>query len=131
MGLDLNISKENRKGKRNYITYFSSNGWPLVTYFKNIYKESLNDSEVKASQEDIRNIIERCKDVLINYFQNTFEWDDKWISYAQSLLPISNNAEKDWYDTVYIDNIFEIYEEFMNIYREMDIDESIIFEISY
>lgn len=132
MGLDINIYKENKRGKRNNITYFGSNGWPLVTYFENKHNEDFNDSEVKASQEDIRDIIEKCRDIIISYFQNTFEWNkDEWITFAQSTLPISNIEDRVWYDKTYVDDLFTIYEELMNIYKEMDIDESIIFEISY
>lgn len=132
MGLDLEIYKENKKGERNHVIYFGGNGWPLVTYFENLHKKDLNDSEVKASQEDIRNIIEKCKDILISYFQNTFERDkDEWISFAQSTLPITNNEGREWYDKTYADDLFVIYEELMDIYKEMNDDESIIFEISY
>lgn len=131
MGLDIDIYKENKRGKRNHITHFSSDGWPIVTYFENLHNKSFNDSEIKASQEDIRNIIEKCRDILITYFQNSFEWDNKWVSFAQFVFPISNNAEKDWYDRTYIDNVFNIYNELMDIYKEMDNNESIIFEISY
>ena len=133
MGLDIDIYRENRKGKRNHITYFGNNGWPIVTYFENIHNKEFSDTEVKASELDIRGLIERCRDVIIAYLQNTFEWDkDKWISVAQSLLPISDNSEKDWYDETYIENLFNIYEELMSIYKEMDENkESIIFEISY
>ncbi|MCH5167911.1 MAG: hypothetical protein J1F35_08540 [Erysipelotrichales bacterium] len=131
MGLDLNIYKENKRGKRNHITYFSSDGWPIVTHFENLHNQSFNNSEVKASQEYIRNIIEHCRDIIIAYFQNTFECDDKWIPLAKSLFPISNKDDKLWYDKTYIDNLFVIYEELMSIYEEMDSDETIIFEISY
>lgn len=132
MGLDIDIYKENKRGKRNHIIFLGANGWPLVTYFENLHNKKFSDAEVKASQEDIRDIIEKCRDIIIKYFQNTFEWNkDEWISFAQSLLPLSNTDGKEWYDKTYIDDLFIIYEELISIYKEMDIDESIIFEISY
>ena len=133
MGLDLDIYKENKRGKQNHITHFSSDGWPIVTYFENKHKKSFNDSEVKTSESDIRDIIERCRDIIISYFQNTFEWNkDKWILFAQSTLPISNKDGKEWYDSSYIDDLVAIYDELLNIYKEMDENtESIIFKISY
>lgn len=132
MGLDIDIYEENKRGERNDITYFGSNGWPIVTYFENKHNKDFNDSEVKASQEDIRDIIEKCRDIIISYFQNTFEWNkDEWITYAQSTLPISNKEDRVWYDKTYVDDLFTIYEELMSIYKEMDVNESVIFKISY
>ena len=132
MGLYIDIYKENKRGKRNHITFIGGNGWPLVTYFENLHNKEFSNAEVKASQDDIRDVIEKCRDIMISYFQNTFEWDkNEWIDYAQATLPISNREDRVWYDKTYVDDLFIIYEELMSIYKEMDIDESIIFEISY
>ena len=131
MGLDIDIYKQNRKGKKQHVEWLGSGYWFVVTYLESISKEVSCDCEIEINKEQVKNLIERCKDVLINYYNNPFDNDQLWIDLAQGILPVYAGAEKIHYDKNYRECVSEAYEIFLKIYNELDNEETVIIEISY
>ena len=131
MGLDLTIYKTDRKGRKKYLNHFSSDGWIIVTYLEQRHKKSLNDQKIVVSEEEIKDLIGRCKKVLLYYYERIFEEPNKWVENAHSILPITINAKTEWYDDEYIDNLSYLYRDLWKIVEELYDYENIIFEISY
>lgn len=129
MGLDLTIYKENKKGKRREIDYFSSDGWIIVRYFEGQLNKPLYDSEISVSLEQIRDLIKRCANVLIAYYNRTFEEPNVWIEAVKDNL---HEPPEDEYTTgVFIDEVSRIYDSLWKIQEELYDNESIILNISY
>lgn len=127
MGLDLTIYKENKKGKRQIVTEFSNDGWPIVTYLEQTLCQGLNDKELYVSIDNIYNMIDACKQVIIEYYNRTFEKPNSWVDTAKYMF----STYKEEYNDTYIDNISYIYKELWNIQEELNDNEKLIFTISY
>lgn len=127
MGLDLTIYKENKKGKRQMVAEFSNDGWPIVTYLEKTLCQGLNDKELYVSIDNIYNMFDACKQVLIEYYNRTFEKPNSWVDTAKYMF----STYKEEYNDTYIDNISYIYKELWNIQEELNDNEKLIFEISY
>lgn len=126
MGLDLTIYKENKKGKREELAYFASDGWPIVKYFETLFDKPLNDIDTPISVEQIREFLTYCKEVLLAYYNRTFDNPKEWIKVAYNIIPNDVGNEYD-----YIDCISEIYDELWKVQEELYDNENVILDISY
>lgn len=132
MGLDITIYKENKKGKRHELVYFCNDGWPIINFIKrNLNKSVSCDSEVVMSLDDIQELINGCKDVLIAYYERSFENSRSWLNIADFIFHSYDKEYFDEYNDYYIDSISTIYRAFWNIQEELYNNETIILNISY
>ena len=131
MGLDIDIYIRNRKGGKELIDCLGNDYWFVVTYLESISKEVSCDCELKIDKKQIKSLIERCKEVLICYYHDTFENNGLWINLAQSILPLYKDAEKEEYVKDYLKCVSYAYELFLKLYNELDNEETAIIEISY
>lgn len=130
MGLDVDIYKKNKKGKEIYIDSVDGGYWFILTYLKAI--SNISDScVVYITQDHIKNLIERCRDVLLSYYSNTFDWTNSWINTAMSILPLCKDSKNTQYDKDYIYNVSYTYELFLKIYEGLYDNETICIKISY
>ena len=132
MGLDLTIYKEKKNGKRLELADFGSAGWSIVTYFaKKLDNKDLYNTEVRVTVAESRELIESCKEVLLSYYNRSFDNPNSWVDVAIAVFDTYDEDYYDEYDAAYIDNISTIYEELWKIQEEYYDDEILIFDINY
>lgn len=132
MGLDIDIYKANRRNKKNFICHFGTGYWFIVTYLESIPDTKVDDfCEVKITQEQVKAFIEKCRDVLLCYYNHTFDWYDEWIETAKEILPIYKKDIDLKYGKDYIDSVSIAYEEFLKMYKTLEEDDIICVYISY
>lgn len=132
MGLDINVYKINKKDKEIYHDGFGSGYWFIVTYLETIPDITINDyCKIQITREQIKTFIEKCRDVLLCYYKNTFDWNNGWIDAAKEILPIYTKDVNLVYGKDYIESVSLAYESFLKLYEESYEDEKYCIQISY
>lgn len=126
MGLDIDIYKQNNEGKKELVQAFSNSYWFLQTYIENILGKEW-PLEYQMPIEQVKDLVECCRDVLLSYFRSSHKGWNKFVTKAKELLPISSKAEDESYNNDYIIAVFWTYETFSKLSE----DEIIWIEIGY
>ena len=130
MGLDIDIYKQNNKGEKELVHAMGNSYWFLLTYIENILGKEW-PLEYQMPVEQAKDLVERCCDVLISYFNSSRKGWDKFIEKAKELLPISSVADDERYDDDYATSVFLVYETFSKLYKKLSEDETIWIEMGY
>lgn len=130
MGLDIDIYKLNNKGEKELVQAVGNSYWFLLTYIENILGREW-PLEYQMPVEQAKDLVERCCDVLLNYFNSPRKGWDKFVEKAKELLPISSVADDERYDDDYATAVFLTSNTFFKLYKELSEEESIWIEISY
>lgn len=132
MGLDLTIYRQKKNGKRVELADFGRSGWSLVTYLARKHdNKDLYDAEVQVTVAELREMIECCKEVLLAYYNRSFDNPDSWVDIAIAVFDTYDEDYHDEYNEAYINDISDLYEELWKIQNEYYDDEILIFDISY
>lgn len=132
MGLDIDIYKTNRKDKKQFICHFGTGYWFIVTYLESLPDTKVDDfCEVKITREQVKTFIEKCRDVLLCYYKNTFDLNNGWVDAAKEILPIYKKDINLTYEKGYIEPVSIAYEEFLELYKKLEEDDIICIYISY
>ena len=132
MGLDISVYKIDKRDRKAFHDWFGSSHWFIVTYLESIPNLAVTDyCNVHITRKQVKTFIEKCRDVLLCYYENTFDWDNAWIDIAKEILPIDKRDMNLNYGKGYIKSVSVAYESFLKLYEESYEDEKYCIYISY